>query len=504
MLRKTTTFLFCLAVVVGLLRVLPVAAAAAPAGPQAAFTAGNLVVYRVGDGTASLSNAAAAVFLDEYTTSGALVQSIPMPTAVSGSNRRLVASGTATSEGYLTLSTDTNYLVLTGYDADVGTASIAGTTSAAVNRVVGRVAASGAVDTSTALTDAFSGNNIRSAASTNGSDLWISGTGTNPGIRYTTLGSTSSTQLSTTVTNLRNSYIYAGQLYISTASGSAVRIGSVGTGTPTTSGQTIVSLPGVPTSGGSPYGFVLVDLDSLVAGVDTLYVADDTANVIQKYSLVAGNWTSNGTITAASVRGLTGMANGATVTLYGATGGSLYAFTDTTGYNGAVSGSVTPIASAGINTAFRGVAFTPGTPLAVTLAGFSAEAQADRVVVSWETVSELGNVGFNLYRSADAAGPLTLLAHVPSQAPGSTAGFAYNVEDLDLRQTGGTYWYTLEDVSLSGVTTLHGPVSATVQAPTAVTLSGISASPAAASTALPWLLVVAGAGLALTATRRRR
>ncbi len=140
------------------------------------------------------------------------------------------------------------------------------------------------------------------------------------------------------------------------------------------------------------------------------------------------------------------------------------------------------------------------TPLAVTLASFSAEAQADRVVVSWETVSELGNVGFNLYRSADAAGPLTLLAHVPSQAPGSTAGFAYNVEDLDLRQTGGTYWYTLEDVSLSGVTTLHGPVSATVQAPTAVTLSGISASPAAASTALPW----PGAGLALTATRRRR
>lgn len=35
------------------------------------------------------------------------------------------------------------------------------------------------------------------------------------------------------------------------------------------------------------------------------------------------------------------------------------------------------------------VAFTPGTPLAVTLASFAADAQADRVVVSWETVSEL-------------------------------------------------------------------------------------------------------------------
>jgi hypothetical protein len=62
----------------------------------------------------------------------------------------------------------------------------------------------------------------------------------------------------------------------------------------------------------------------------------------------------------------------------------------------------------------------------------------------------------------------------------------------------------LEDVSLGGATTLHGPVSATVQAPTAVTLSGISASPAAASASLSWLWVVAGASVALTAARRRR
>ena len=140
-------------------------------------------------------------------------------------------------------------------------------------------------------------------------------------------------------------------------------------------------------------------------------------------------------------------------------------------------------------------------PLAVTLASFEAQGSVDRVTVSWETVSEAGNAGFNLYRSTDPDGPRTLLGYTPSQAPGSTAGLAYSYEDLAV-QAGQTYWYWLEDVSLSGATTLHGPVSATVQAPTAVTLSGISASPAA-SPALPWLLAAAAAGAGLALRRRR-
>ncbi|HSN77014.1 MAG TPA: hypothetical protein VL334_18225, partial [Anaerolineae bacterium] len=118
----------------------------------------------------------------------------------------------------------------------------------------------------------------------------------------------------------------------------------------------------------------------------------------------------------------------------------------------------------------------PSQPLAVTLASFTAQGGVDRVLVAWETVSETSNAGFNLYRSDSAAGPQTLLGYVPSQAPGSTLGFAYSYEDLAV-QPGETWWYTLEDVSLNGATTLHGPVSATVQTPTAVTLSGIQASP---------------------------
>jgi glycosidase len=149
--------------------------------------------------------------------------------------------------------------------------------------------------------------------------------------------------------------------------------------------------------------------------------------------------------------------------------------------------------------------FTSG-PLAVNLASFNAEPEAGGVRVAWETVSEADNAGFNLYRSDSAAGALALLAHVPSQAPGSTVGFSYTWTDQADLTPGATYYYWLEDVSLSGATTLHGPVSATVQAPTAVTLASLSTS----GEAQPWqwvaALVVLAAlgGLATAASRPRR
>lgn len=132
------------------------------------------------------------------------------------------------------------------------------------------------------------------------------------------------------------------------------------------------------------------------------------------------------------------------------------------------------------------------SPLAVTLASFDAAQQGQVVRVTWETGSEFDNTGFNLYRGASAAGPQTLLAHVPSQAPGSTQGYAYSFDDLDV-QPGHTYYYWLEDISLSGATTLHGPVSVVFGGPTAVTLGDLTAANAAGGSALP----LAGALLAL-------
>jgi len=355
------------------------ALAAASTGAQAApftpFTAGDVVIYRVGDGSASLSSAAQKVFLDEYNAAGILIQSVLMPTTVGGGNNMLTASGTATSEGLLTLSADGNFLALTGYNAALGTAGVASTSTSTITRTVGIVNINtGAINTSTTLT-AFSGNNIRSAVTDNGTNIWA--TGATSGIVYTPVGSSGAgTTVSTTVTNNRQLQIFNGQLYSSDSSGTAVRIGTDGVGLPTTAGQTITNLPGFPTTG-SPYSFFFADLDNTVAGLDTLYVADDTNTAgvggITKYALVGGSWTSKGTVgTAADAyRGLTGVVTGGNVQLFAtrkggsgaAGGGELVSLLDTSGYNNTLSAGVNLLATAAQNEAFRGVAYITAAPV---------------------------------------------------------------------------------------------------------------------------------------------
>lgn len=132
-------------------------------------------------------------------------------------------------------------------------------------------------------------------------------------------------------------------------------------------------------------------------------------------------------------------------------------------------------------------------PAAVTLNTFDAQAQSSYVLLSWETASELGNLGFNLYRSTspNAPGQQINLTLIPSQAPGSAQGALYTWQDADV-VAGTTYHYWLEDVALNGATTLHGPVSVDYQAPTAVTLGGLAAGSGA-----PVDLTAAAAALAL-------
>jgi len=333
----------------------------------AAFNLGNLVVVQAGDGSAALNNASTAAFLKEFTTAGSLVQTINMPVAASGLNQPLTLSGSATSEGFLALSTDGQYLTLGGYGIAPGTTSVANTAVGTVNRVVGRVNLSGTVDTTTVLGDAYSGSNIRSAVSTDGTSIWTagnggSGLGATAGTRYTTVGSTTSIQLNPTTSNNRVVNIFDGQLYVSTASGTSFGISTVGTGLPTAAGSGgLTLLPGFPTTGRSPYDFWFRD-------ASTLYVADDgsAANLggIQKWVESSGTWSLAYTLlntgsTTTGVRGLIGTVDdsGNTV-LYGTTAASsannLISLIDT----GAGS-TASVLATAPVNTAFRGVEFIP-------------------------------------------------------------------------------------------------------------------------------------------------
>jgi hypothetical protein len=126
-------------------------------------------------------------------------------------------------------------------------------------------------------------------------------------------------------------------------------------------------------------------------------------------------------------------------------------------------------------TIFNALRWNTSAPLAVQLAEFSATALPDAVLVRWATVSEVDSQGFNLYRSQSPVAPVALLAFVPSHAPGSSQGFAYEWQDTDVL-TGQTYHYWLESLDMAGHGTFSGPVSAIIQAPTAVGLTSFAAS----------------------------
>ncbi|MEI2688266.1 MAG: DUF362 domain-containing protein [Anaerolineae bacterium] len=148
------------------------------------------------------------------------------------------------------------------------------------------------------------------------------------------------------------------------------------------------------------------------------------------------------------------------------------------------------------------------TPLAVTLASFTAQQQGDAVQVRWETVSEIDNAGFNLYRSTSSDAPGSRLNEtlIPSQNPGSPAGSVYAWEDRGL-DPGVAYFYRLEAVDAHGVSAWNGPVSAIFSAPTAVTLRDLHAGAGDASGSPAWLALLAmpaalAAGVLLLVRRR--
>ena len=348
-------------------------------GFASSFTPGNIVVIRLGDGTAALTSAATPVFLDEYSPTGTLVQSIALPTSVSGSNRILTMSGTATSEGSLTLSANGQYLVLTGYDAATGLVSVS--SDSTINRIIGRVDATGAVNTTTGIAPltAYKKNNIRGAASLDGSAFWCSGSGSTStgGTYYVPFGSISSSavQISSTISSTRVVNVFDNQLYTSSASSSYHGVNAVGNGLPTTTGQTSANLPGMPAADTSysTYGFYLLDLNPNVAGVDVAYVCDDHTSAnggLYKYSLVGGSWVSNGNISSASgLRGITAVKTCSAVKLFVTAETGVYSLVDASGYNQPLTGSFSQIVTAATNEKIRGVAFAPGTtaPNAIAL-----------------------------------------------------------------------------------------------------------------------------------------
>jgi hypothetical protein len=338
------------------------------------FLPGNLVVSVEGNGSntgAYATNQAAPLTLYAFshngTLSATLTGSMALPQNDSGANHAISGEYGSSSEGGLQLTGDGQHLVIAGYGVNADTFNanpalygpldptkpnaLAQSSSSLVPRVIAVIGADGSVDTTTALTNVFNGNNPRSVASQNGTSFYISGQGNNPaagpdstgGVFFATLGANSATPITGNDTvksktdstpaaqDTRIVHIVNGQLYVSVDSKEGTGsnrdyIGTLGSGLPTglTGGpvqlsnfatsnagkQAITFATGNGINVASPGGSLNVNLspeDFFFADANTLYVADsgnpknDSQNTIgdgglQKWSLIAGKWTLDYTL----------------------------------------------------------------------------------------------------------------------------------------------------------------------------------------------------------------
>lgn len=357
-----------------------------PAWTAPYFTDGSLIVSRVGDGDTALSSAAARVSLLEMTPDGkATGKVVVLPNALKPNAGGLVDSGKSSTNGHLQLSADGQFLLLTGYDAPIGTESVVGTTATAVHRSIARVDPSGKVWLGASLKDAFSGDNIRSATFALDGSLYTAG---NPGVRRVPPSEAVATDSDTVLKS--DSYRLV----------SISRDASLNTFLAVSSSQDIFVFKEFPVNSGDTHklglplsdaqGYVFLDRKPGVGaphlgGVDTLYVCDAPADksaggaAVRKFEWDGKAWTEAGSavapVTGQKLFGLCAktMPSGA-VQLFASTApaedNAVLTFTDESNGNafgGIVSGSFALVARAGKNYAFRGLSFAPDTKSAVDL-----------------------------------------------------------------------------------------------------------------------------------------
>ncbi len=402
------------------------------------FIGGDLVIYRVGDGSVALTNGGNPIFLDEYSPSGALVQSIEMPFSNNPSDTQggvpsptpmpnpIVNAGSATPSGVILLSADGRFLSFAGYDANLpnltGT-NLKGTTGVVVPRDAGRVDINGSVDTSTAPTNYASTFTPAGSITADGTGFYLFSQQVDT-VRYAAFGDSTSIPLAPSNAGFPSSIhissmqIYNGQLY---GMGTDGKIYQIGTGLPTSGSQLYTELTGVliDKSNKIPVDFFFATLDPAHHGTqpDTLYVADNSTTyavdantnqgVIQKFTAdtdasgnLTGGWHSSGFVEVdpsmnnkGQITGLTGYSTGSSVVIFatsGATnanagqyGGALFTYTDTLSSDaldgslptGAVAITLVPFFNAtNFNQGFRGVAFAPNQ--APTLTGSNSDLPA--------------------------------------------------------------------------------------------------------------------------------
>jgi hypothetical protein len=105
-----------------------------------------------------------------------------------------------------------------------------------------------------------------------------------------------------------------------------------------------------------------------------------------------------------------------------------------------------------------------GVAVPVELTSFQAQTEQEGVRLVWETLTEKDNLGFNVERARRAQGSYCRMNEQLIPGAGNTVipqTYSYLDETVE---PGHTYWYRLQDVTLTGECTSHNPIDVTVPA----------------------------------------
>ncbi|RYF26849.1 MAG: T9SS type B sorting domain-containing protein [Flavobacteriales bacterium] len=419
----------------------------------AQFTAGNIAVYRYGDGTALVNGGRVPVFIDEYNpVTGVKVRTIAVSRTANGVNYGLeglglTTGGTFEAEGYPLLSRNGETLSIIGYNP-----------AQAGQFVIGTINAAGDVNTSTLVASADAIGSPRSAV-TEGNAVYFNGY--QNGVRYKMLGTSTA---STRVSNDQNAprVLTIAETSFGPTPTVAVKLFAPNASTTIPSANlpsssvAFANAPNIP--GGAP---VVTAHQVLVfksaTGRTLIYVLDDNGGspLIKKYRSNASgsDWVAFGNIAVpANTKSIAGAYSSTGVALYFTTyanpsagnASQLYVFANNfTAANEAetaanMTGTPALIATAPANTTFRGVTLAPAYGKVPTNLAANVIA-LNEVKLTWNDNSTT-ETGFEIARSTDGVNfsPLaTVSANVVTYTDNTVVA-------------GTTYYYKVRGVEVGG------------------------------------------------------
>jgi hypothetical protein len=363
----------------------------------------DLVLVQVnepGNGSGGFINGGGdAASLQEYTPAGSAVGApinLQTPTGA-----QLTLPDIEDHDGQLTASVNGNVLTMGAYLAPAGATAPNTLAPSVAPRTIITIDGNGNLNTATQLTGAtdYNPNNpvdpitpanavpamsIRQVTSIDGTQFWLSGNnnklyaspdgGDVGGVRYTTLGASTSTSLNGGFGfDARTTAILNGQLFVDTGSSNS----------PDGKHTVFSTSPALPTSGTPTYTALTTNGTTVingnqspiflnVGGSTVLYETDSTNSAIDKYLENSnGTWTSEGAAKLNGAEDVIATVSGNNVSLYVTTSNALYSAIDTSG-TGSIATTLfgatpVPLVSAAPGEQFRGLALAVPEPTTLSL-----------------------------------------------------------------------------------------------------------------------------------------